>query len=171
MEDLSNPGEILSAAGIRLRRGETALAALSLVEDSTSGNQGAFVLTGQRMFHISGPGSEAQIKSAPLEDIGDSELVTRDRYPAFLIAASFFFVIGAAYLTATAVAGSFQGIVLVPTLLFGGGFLAIWWYSGGDPIIRVKLGDAEFEGAIGRGHRLEDLTFLERLTEIKGNGA
>lgn len=174
MADPNDFGEKLSAAGIRLRRGETAQAALTLKENSAGegpGNQSCLVLTDQRLFHISSPGAEAQIKSTQLLDIGDATLATRDRYPAFLIAACFFLVIGVAYLTATAVAGSFQGIVLVPTLLFGGGFLAMWWYSGGDPVIRVKLGDAQFESVIAKGHRQEGLTFLERLTEIKGNGA
>lgn len=171
--DWNNPGEKLSAAGIRLRRGETALAALSLADDSIgegSGKRGCLVLTDQRMFHISGPGAEAQIKSAPLVDVGDAVLARRHRYLGFLLAAGYFLVIGVSYLIATAVAGAFQGIVLVPTVLLGGGFLAMWWYSGGDTIIRVELGDTQLEGVTGRGQRREASAFLERLTEVKGKG-
>ena len=158
MADWNNPGEKLSAAGIRLRRGETALAALTFADDRTgvqSGSRGCIELTDQRMLHISGPSAEAQIKSAPLQDVGDAVLARRHRYLGFFLAAGYFLVSGAAYLFATAVAGAFHGIVLVPTLLLGGGFLAMWWYSGGETVIRVELGDTQLEGVTGSGQQRE----------------
>ena len=171
MADRNIPGEKLSAAGIRLRRGETAVAALTLAEDSTreaSGNRACLVLTDQRMFQISGPDAEAQIKSAPLQDVGDAALASGHRDLGFLLAAGYFLVIGVSYFVATALAGAFQGIVLVPTLLLGGGFLAMWWYSDGGTVIRVTLGDTKLEGVIGRRQRREAFAFLEQLLEVKG---
>ena len=161
MADRNNPGEKLLAAGIRLRRGETAVAALTLAQDGTdgSGNRGCLVLTDQRVFHISGPGAEAQIKSSPLLDVGDAVLARQHRYLGFLVVAGHFIVIGVAWLIATAVAGAFQGIVMVPTLLFGGGFLAMWWYFGGDTVTRVELGHTQLEGVTGRGQRREAFAF------------
>ena len=172
MADPSNPGEKLSALGIRLRRGETALTALTLAENSSDGRpgkQGCLVLTNQRMFHISGPGpsDKAQVNSALMRDVGDAVLENQPRYHGFLFPAGFFLVIGFAYFIATAVAGAFQPIVLVPTLLLGGGFLALWWYSGGDPVIRVRLGDALLEVLIDEGQRQEGFALLEKLTEVK----
>ena len=120
MADWSNPREKLSAAGIRLRRGETALAALTFADDRTSGRSGIhgwIVLTDQRMLHISGPSAEAQIKSTPLQDVGDAVLARQQRYLGFFPAAGYFLIYGASYLIATAVAGDFHGSGLVPTLL------------------------------------------------------
>ena len=125
MADWNNPREKLSAAGIRLRRGETALAALTFADDRTgvqSGSRGCIELTDQRMLHISGPSAEAQIKSAPLQDEGDAVLARPHRYLGFFPAAGYlliyyFLVYGASYLIATSVAGDFHGSVLVPTLL------------------------------------------------------
>lgn len=171
MADTSNPGEKLSAVGVRLRQGEAALAALTLAVEGASegsGNQGCFVLTDQRMFHISGLGAQAQIKSAPLQDVGNAELTKKPRYHVFLLPAGYFLLIGFAYFIATAVAGAFQPIVLVPTLLLGGLFIAMWWYSGGNPVIRVKLGDAQLEVGIDGGQRREGFGFLDQLAKVKG---
>ena len=171
MADPNNPGEKLSTAGIRLRRDETALAALTLAVEGASkvaGNRGCFVLTDQRMFHISGPSAVGKIKTAPLQDVGDAELAKQPRYHVFLLPAGYFLVIGFAYFIATAIAGAFQPIVLVPTLLLGGGFLALWWYSGGDLVLRMKFGDAQLEGVIDGGLQREGFAFLEQLTEIMG---
>ena len=44
----------------------------------------------------------------------------------------------------------------------------MWWYSGGDSVIRMKLGDAQLEGVINEGQRQEGFAFLEKLTEVKG---
>jgi len=169
MADRNNPGQKLSALGVRLRRGETALAALTLSGDSAggSGNRGSLVLTDRRLYHISGPGAQTQIKSAPLLDVGDAVMARRNRYIAFLLVAGYFLIIGVSYLIATAMAGAFQGIVLVPTLLLGGGFLVMWWYSGGDTVIRMEFGDTQLEGVTGRGQRRETFAFLEKLTEVK----
>ena len=95
MADWSNPREKLSAAGIRLRRGETALAALTLVEGGTgerSGNRGCLVLTDQRMFHISGPGADSRVKSAQLLDVGDAVLARQHSYLGFFPAASYLLI-------------------------------------------------------------------------------
>ena len=152
LADRNNPGQKLSAVGVRLRRGETALVALTLSGDGAggSGSRGCLVLTDQRMFHISGPRAEARIKSAQLPDVGDAVMARRLRYHGFLLSAGYFFVIGIAYFIATSIAGAFQEIVLVPTLLLGGGFLVMWWYSGGDTAIPAELGDTRLEGGIGR---------------------
>ena len=168
----NGPGEKLLAAGIHLRRGETALAALTLAEDGTSvrlGNRGCLVLTDQRLFHKSGTGDDAQIKSTPLQNVGDAVLTMRRRYLGFLLAAGYFLFVGFSYLILTAVGGAFQGIVLVPTLILGGGFLAMWWYSGGETVIRVEMGDTQLEGVTGGEQQPEALAFLEQLTMLKEN--
>ena len=174
MADQNISREKRSAAGIRLRRSENAVAALSLAEDSAGerpGNAAYFVLTDQRMFHISGPGATAQIKSTPLQDVGEALLARRHRYFGFLLAAGFFLVTGVSYLLFTAVAGAFQGIVLVPTLIFGGGFLAIWWYSGGGTVLRVEMGDTQLECVTSKEQQREALAFLEQLNNVKGKRA
>ena len=48
-----------------------------------------------------------------------------------------------------AMSGAFQWIVLVPTLLLGGGFLAMWWFSGGDTANLVESGDTQPDGVTG----------------------
>ena len=167
--DPNGPGEKLLAAGIHLRRGETALAALTLAEDGTGvrlGNRGCLVLTDQRIFHISGIGAEAQIKSVALVDVGYAVLAMRHRYLGFLLAASYFLVVGVSFFIATAVAGASQGIVLAPTLLLGGGFLAMWWYSGGQTVIRLDLGDAQLEELVGSKDQKEASGFVASLLEL-----
>ena len=67
-----------------------------------------------------------------------------------------------------AIAGAFQGIVLVPTLLFGGGFFAVWWYSGGETLIRVDLGDTQLEGLVGSKGQREASDFVDSLLELTG---
>ena len=162
---------ILSATGNRLRRGETAQSYLMLVagsKEQRTSNESWFVLTNQRLFHIPGAGTEAQIQSASLENVGTAEVAKRPRYHGFLLPAGYFFVIGVSFLIATAVAGAFQGIVLVPTLLLGGGFLAIWWYSGGETVIRVELGDTQLEGLVGSAGQREASDFVDSLLELQG---
>jgi hypothetical protein len=170
VEDRKTTEKILSAAGVRLRRDETALAALTLEGNGAGegpGKQGCLVLTGQRVFHISGPSANAQVKSALLQDVCDAELVKQPRYHVFLLPAGFFLVIGFAYFIAVTMAGAFQPIVLVPTLLFGGGFIALWWYSRGNPVIRVQFGDTPLEHEIGAGQMADGAAFLDQLAEIK----
>ena len=66
-----------------------------------------------------------------MDDQDNPESVKQPRYWGFLVAAVYVLVMGIGYIAFGAlVSGIFQGIVLVPTLLFGGGFLAMWWYSG-----------------------------------------
>ena len=108
------------------------------------------MLTDQRMFHMSDPDAEAQIKPVRLLNVDDAVMVRRNRYFGFLLVAGYFLITGISYFIAMAISGAFQWIVLVPTLLLGGGFLAMWWYSGGDTAIRVGLGDTRLEGVIGR---------------------
>ena len=171
MANRNNPGEKLSAAGIRLQRGETAVAALALAQESNSeasANRACLVLSDQRIFYIPDASANPQVQSAPLQDVGNAEIAKQPRYHAFLLPAGYFLVIGISYFIATAIAGAFQGIVLVPTLLLGGGFLAMWCYSGGDTVIRVELGDTQLEGLTGRGQRREGTAFLGHLTEAKG---
>ena len=169
MADPNNSGEKLSAAGIRLRRGETAQAALTLTENSAGegpGNQDCLVLTDKRLFHISGLGD--QIKSASLQDITDPELAKKPRYHVFLLPAGYFLVMGFAYFIAVALAGAFQPIVLVPTLLLGGLFIAMWWTSGGDSVIRMKFGDAQLEESVGSEEQKDASNFVDRLFELTG---
>ena len=66
-----------------------------------------------------------------MDDQDAVAIARQPRYWGFLIAAAYFLVVGIAYLAASVIfSGVFQGIVLVPLLLFGGGFVALWWYSG-----------------------------------------
>ena len=44
----------------------------------------------------------------------------------------------------------------------------MWWYTGGDTVIRVELGDTQLEGVTGSGQQREASAFLEQLTEVKG---
>lgn len=145
MEGRDNMGEVLSAGGIRLRWDEIALMALTLTEDSAGegpSNRGWLPFTERRMFHIFGPGVEAQIKSYPSQDANNAVLKKQTRYHVFLFSAMYFFVVGFPYLIDTAVAAASQGIVLVLTLMFGGRFLVI----GGIPVVSqgvlVTIGDA-----------------------------
>ncbi|MFQ6028846.1 MAG: hypothetical protein ACE5Q6_15290 [Dehalococcoidia bacterium] len=170
MEEQNTAGKVLSASSIQLRRGETAHSVL-MFEVRSKGErtpeEGCLVLTNQRIFHILGAGANAQVKSAPLQDVGTAEVVKQPRYHGSLLAAGYFFVIGIAYLIATFVAGSFQGIVLVPTLVLGGGFLALWWYSGGGTVIRLELGDTQLEGVMSSGRQREESEFLDALDMLK----
>ena len=120
------------------------------------------------MVHISGPDAEAQIKPVRLLNVDDAVMARRNRYFGFLLVAGYFLIVGISYFIAMAIAGAFQWIVLVPTLLLGGGFLAMWWYSPGDTDIRVELEDTQLKGMTGRRQQREALTFLEQSTEVKG---
>ena len=168
MQDRTQAAETLLAAGIQLRPGETAQSVLMFGAGKRTPEEGCLLLTNQRIFHILGARANAQVRSAPLQDVGTAEVAKQPRYHAFLLAAGYIYVIGISYVVAMSVAGAFQGIVLVPTLLFGGGFLAMWWYSGGDTVIRVELGDTQLEGVTARGQRREAFAFLEQLAEVKG---
>jgi len=171
VQDRNQAAETLSAVGMRLRRRETAQSVLMFGARSKgerTPEEGCLVLTNQRIFHILGAGANAQVQSAPLQDAGTAEVAMQPRYPAFLLATGYFFVIGISYLIATAVAGSFQGIVLVPVLLFGGGFLAMWWYSGGDTVIRVELGETQIEVVVASKRQKEASDFVDSLLELTG---
>ena len=102
------------------------------------------------MVHISCPDAEAQIKPVRLLNVDDAVIVRRNRYFGFLLVAGYFLITGISYFIAMAMSGAFQWIVLVPTLLLGGGFLVMWWFSGGDAATRVEIGDTRLEGVTGR---------------------
>ena len=128
MRDQNQAAETLSAVGIRLRRGETALTALTLAEDSTgegSGNRGCLVLTDQRIFHISGGGAQPTVQSALLRDVAAAGVEKQSRYMGFSLAAGFVFIIGIPFEVALAVSGAFSGTVLGAVLLLAGGFLVL----------------------------------------------
>ena len=120
------------------------------------------------MVNISGPDAEAQIKPVRLLNVDDAVMARRNRHFGFLMVAGYFLIVGISYFIARAIAGAFQWIVLVPTLLLGGGFLVMWWYSPGDTDIRVELEGTQLEGMTGRRQQREALTFLEQSTEVKG---
>ena len=56
--------------------------------------------------------------------------------------------------------------ILGAVLVLGGVALAGWWYSGGDTIIRVKLGDTQLEGLVGSKEQREASDFVDSLLEL-----
>ena len=67
-------------------------------------------------------------------------LAKQPRYLGFLLAAVYVFAVGVAYIVFSALFGVFQAIIPIATVLLGGGFLAMWWYSGPDYNATKKSG-------------------------------
>ena len=171
MAEQSEAGQILSAMGIRLQRGERVRSLLALGTDNKERQppkEGCFVLTDQRIIHIPGGVAEPRMRSAPLRDVAAAEVEKQSRYIGFLLAAGFVFIIGIPFEVALAVSGAFSGALLGAVLLLGGGFLAGWWYSGGDTMVRVKMADTQLEGVVSSDRQREASDFVDSLLELMG---
>ena len=170
MQNQTQAAETLLAANIRLRRGETAQSVLMFGARSKgerTPERSCLVLTNQRIFHILGSGANVQVQSAPLQDVGTAEVEKQSRYAGFLLSAGFVFVIGIPFEVALAVSGAFSATVLGAVLFLGGGFLAMWWYSG-NTVIRVELGDTQLERLVSSKRQMEASEFVDSLLELKG---
>ena len=149
MEEQSQSGQILSAVGVRLHRGEKVRSLLALGTGSDEGQppkEGCFVLTDQRLLHIPAGAAQSTLQSVPLRDVAAARVEKGSRYLGFLVAAGFAFIIGIPFLAALSLSGAFSGAVLGAVLVTGGLPLAGWWYSGGDTIVRVITGGHSTRG-------------------------
>ncbi|MFQ6030588.1 MAG: hypothetical protein ACE5Q6_24210 [Dehalococcoidia bacterium] len=130
--------------------------------------EGCFVLTDQRILHIPGGAAEPRVQSALLRDVAAAEVEKQSRYMGLLLAAGFVFIIGIPFEVALTVPGAFSGAVSGAVLLLGGSFLAGWWYSGGDTIVRVTTGNTQFEGLVASKRQREASDFVDSLLELRG---
>ena len=171
MGEQSQSGQFLSAMRIHLQRGEIVQSLLLLGTNSKEGqppNESCFVLTDQRILHVADGGAEPGVQSVPLREVAAAEVAKHPRYIGFLLAAGFVFMIGIPFAFALAVYGAFSGAVLGGVLLLGGGFLAVWWYSGGNTMLRVTTRDKQLEGLVGSKRRREADDFVDILLKHTG---
>ena len=157
--------------GIRVERGEGAFAvsAGDRQQRGTISQGSLFCAHHQRILHMPIGGAQRTMQLAPLRDVAVAKVGKQVRYSGFLLAVGFVFVTGISFEFALSVSGAFSRAVSAAVLLPGGGFLAAWWYSGGDTMVRITTGDTPFEGLAAGKREREATGFVNRLIELTSN--
>ena len=158
-------GQTLSSSGVRLQRGESVQSRLALQAGSKwrrSHKEGCLALTNQRLIHIPGGVTDAEVQSMPLRDVGTVEVTKQRRHNELLLLAGYFLIGGIAYATSL-----FSNTAAFTVFFLALAGLIWWWFPARDTVVRVKMGETQTEVVVASGKRTKLSEFLRDFMEVK----